>query len=160
MPQSAKNDISLYIANGVFKHATEGVDKYCCNITLTRRPQAKEERFQTKADKNLHKHKETDLKESAKKDIKANNDQSNAPEERVLFRLTIDMRQINLATMNDTTLVLPSIQTIERSFNDAIVSCFDLSNMFYNIALQPSSQKYFNFYIEDSMLGHVRLPQG
>ena len=65
------------------------------------------------------------------------------------------MRQINLAR-----IVLPSIQTIERSFNDAIVSTFDLLNMFYNITLQSASQKFFNFYIKDSTLGHVRLPQG
>ena len=46
LPQSAKNDLSLYFSNGVFKQAAEGVEKYCCNITLMHRPQAKEERFQ------------------------------------------------------------------------------------------------------------------
>ena len=87
-------------------------------------------------------------------------DSSTLSEERTLFRLTIDMRPINLSTRNDTTLVLPSIQTIERSFHDSFVSTYDLSNMFYGITLNEDSTQYFNFYVEDSIWGHERLPQG
>ena len=158
LPQSAKDDLNLYFENGVFKQAIEGVDKYVCNITLTRRPQAKEERCQTRADKNIVKQRE---KEEQKNKRKPSQDySSNLAEERTLYRLTIDMRQINLSTRNDTTLVLPSIQTIERSFHNSHISTYDLSNMFYGITLKEDSTQFFNFYVEDTIWGHERLPQG
>ena len=104
MPVSAKENLNKYFKSEVFSDAVEGVDKYTCNITLTRRPQAKELKYSTKADKNIAK--KTDYEINKKPDNK---------EDRILYRLTIDMRSINAATRNDVTIVLPSIETIERA---------------------------------------------
>ena len=119
-----------------------------CNITLTRRPQQKEQKFSTKADKDLQK---ADEKKSKIYDI--NNQKKTTPnEDRVLYRLTIDMRAVNTATKNDTSIVLPTIETIERSFHNCIISTFDLSNMFYNIAVHEESIPFFNFYVHANTL--------
>ena len=67
----------------------------------------------------------------------SNTEESN--EDRVLYRLTIDMRAVNTATKNDTSIVLPTIETIERSFHSSIISTFDISNMFYNVAVHKDS---------------------
>ena len=70
------------------------------------------------------------------------------------------MRAVNTATKNDTSIVLPTIETIERSFHSCIISTFDISNMFYNVAVHEDSMKFFNFYVENSVWSHGRLPQG
>ena len=123
MPQTAKEYLYRYFRAGVF-----GADSHVFNITLTRRPQQKEQKFSTKADKNLQK---ADEKKSKIYDI--NNHKKTSPnEDRVFYQLTIDMRAVNTATNNDTSIVLLTIETIERSFHNCIISTFDLSNMFYS----------------------------
>ena len=67
------------------------------------------------------------------------------------------MRAVTTATKNDTSIVLPTIETIKRSFHNCIISTFDLSSMFYNIA--EESIPSFNVYIDNSIWSHGRLPQ-
>ena len=55
LPQSSKEDLDQYFRAGVFVLSPGGADSHVCNITLTRRPQQKEQTFSTKADKNLQK---------------------------------------------------------------------------------------------------------
>ena len=141
MPATAKEDLDRYFKSGVFILSPGGADSHVCNITLTRRPQQKEQKFSTKADKNLQKKEDKKIKI-----YDVNNSKTTAPnEDRVLYRLTIDMRAVNTATKNDTSIVLPTIETIERSFHSCIISTFDISNMFYNVAVHEDSMKYFNF---------------
>ena len=155
LPATAKEDLDKYFKSGVFVQSTGGADSHVCNITLTRRPQQKEQKFSTKADKNLQK------KEEKKKIYDVNNSRiEESNEDRVLYRLTIDMRAVNTATQNDTSIVLPTIETIERSFHSSIISTFDISNQFYNVAVHEDSMKYFNFYVENQIWTHGRLPQG
>ena len=152
LPQSAKDDLNKYFDSGVFQHSTVGVDKYACNITLTRRPQQKEAKYATRADKNLEKQKEkTEASEQTP---------PSTPAERVLYRLTIDMRSINSATRNDTTIVLPTIASIERNFHSCMITTLDIANQFYNVRLEEDSKKYFNFFVEESTWTHAALPQG
>ena len=67
---------------------------------------------------------------------------------------------MHTSTKNDTSIVLPTIETIERSFHNCIISTFDILNMFYNIAVHKDSILFFNFYVENSIWSHGRLPQG
>jgi hypothetical protein len=55
LPDSAWEDLQAYRANNVFAIADEGIDRYTANITLTKRPATKEQKFSTKADKNADK---------------------------------------------------------------------------------------------------------
>ena len=135
-----------------------GVDKYACNITLTRRPAAKEMKFATRADKNIARLKEKSQSASTKQTH--NKDPKDKQEDSVLYRLTIDMRTLNSATRNDTTIVLPTIESIERDFHGCNVTTLDLSNMFYNIKVNDNSTQFFNFYVEESVWSHSSLPQG
>ena len=132
------------------------VDKYACNITLTRCPAAKEMKFATRADKNIARLKEKSQLASAKQT--QNKDPKH--EDRVLYRLTIDMRTLNSATRTDTTIVLPTIESIERDFHGCNITTLDLSNMFYQIKVNANSTHFFNFYVEESVWTHGSLPQG
>ena len=81
LPQTAKEDLDRYFKAGVFVLSPGGADSHVCNITLTRRPQQKEQKFSTKADKNLQKE---DEKKSKIYDI--NNSKNTYPnEDRVLY---------------------------------------------------------------------------
>ena len=55
LPVAALQDLEKYFQADVFSFSDGGEDKYCSNITLTRRPQAKEVNETTKADKNINK---------------------------------------------------------------------------------------------------------
>ena len=118
MPETAKQDLSKYYNSGLFSISTGGIDRYCCNITLTRRPSQKESKFSTKADKNIAKQstnsQSTNLNRKPIYDVN-NSKKTTDIEERVLYRLTIDS-SLNTATRNDTSIVLPSIDSIERLF--------------------------------------------
>ena len=158
LPKSAKDDLNRYFDSGVFCNSTGGVDRYACNITLTRRPAAKEMKFATRADKNIARLNE---KSQPANDKQSDNKTTRAKQEdRVLYRLTIDMRTLNSATRNDTTIVLPTIESIERDFHGCNVTTLDLSNMFYNIKVSDDSIPFFNFYVEESVWSHSSLPQG
>ena len=69
------------------------------------------------ADKNLKKTEELKCKIY---DVN-NHKKSNPDEDRVIYRLTIDMRAINSATKNNTSIVLPGKETIECSFHNCII---------------------------------------
>ena len=74
--------------------------------------------------------------------------------------MTSDFRSINLVTLNEKTSQLRSIQANENNFHNAIVSTIDLLKYFPTIEIEESSRKYFNFYVEDQVWQHRRLPQG
>ena len=56
LPASCKQDLLKYKDSGLFAHSTGLADNYCSNLTLVLRNQVKEQRSNTKADKNLQKH--------------------------------------------------------------------------------------------------------
>ena len=85
LPQTAKEDLDQYFRAGVFVLSPGGADSHVCNITLTFRLEQKEQKFSSKADKNLQK---ADEKKSKIYDI--NNQKKTTPnEDRVLYRLTM-----------------------------------------------------------------------
>ena len=133
-----------------------GVDNYACNITLTRSPAAKEMKYASRADKNVARLHERSQSASTKQQ----HNKDTKKEDRVLYRLTIDMRTLNSATRNDTTIVLPTIECIERDFYGCNITTLDLSNMFCNIKVNANSTRFFNFYVEESVWTHGLLPQG
>jgi hypothetical protein len=76
LPDLAWEDLQSYKAYNVFLIADEEIDQFTANITLTKRPATKEQKFSTKADKNADKirrknqEKPTDQpKETAKKQL-------------------------------------------------------------------------------------------
>ena len=87
MPQTAKEDLDCYYRAGVFALSPGVAESHVCNITRTRRPQQKEQKFSSKADKNLQK---ADEKKSNIYDINTHK-KTTSNEDRVLYRLTIDM---------------------------------------------------------------------
>ena len=113
-------------------------------------------KYATRADKNIARlHEKSQLS-----DKKQQPNKDNKKEDRVLYRLTIDMRTLNSATRNGTTIVLPTIESIERDFHGCNITTLDLSNMFYNIKVHRNSTRFFNFYVEESVWTHGALPQG
>ena len=74
--------------------------------------------------------------------------------------MTIDFRQINAVTTNQKTSQLPSIQSMEVNFQNAFVSIIDLANFYPSIEIKENLQDYFNFYMENEIWHHGRLPQG
>ena len=77
-----------------------------------------------------------------------------------LYRATVNFRSINSCTKSTKTVALLSIQMIENNFSNSFISTVDICNKFPSIKLSPSSHKYFNFYFQDKILTHARLPQG
>ena len=120
IPESAYLDLMKYKNSGVFCDSKSGADKYLANITLTRRPSARELKLSTKADKYLSElsnksdSKNADKKKANKKkdDKKPEADQKQGQ----LFRITLDYRNLNRAMLNDTTISLPTLQSIESHF--------------------------------------------
>ena len=92
-------------------------------------------KFATRADKNIARLKEKSQSASTKQ----THNKDPKQEDRVLYRLTIDMRTLHSATRNDTTIVLPTIESIERDCHGCNVTTLDLSNMFYNIKVNDNS---------------------
>ena len=86
---------------GVFCDSPGGADKYLVNITLTH-PSARELKFSTKVDKYLS----WLLRKSSSNEAEKKPEQE--AKERQLFRLTLDYRNLNRATLNDTTISLPT----------------------------------------------------
>ena len=139
---------------GVFCDSPGGADKYLANITLTRRPSARKVKYSTKADKYL-------LQLSSKS---SSNEADKKPEqeikERQLLRITLDYRNLNHATLNNTTISLPTLQSIESNFEGSLVSTLDLSNCFYSIQLDEASKLYFNFFMMNEIWSHKVFTQG
>ena len=104
-------DLNAYKAASVFIDSPGGSDRHCANITLTKRPTAKESKFATKADKKLEKVK---TRQNSTPD-------ASTTEDRQLFRLTIDLRLSNKATKND----LLTNSSINRKCIQGM-SCFDI----------------------------------
>ena len=149
LPPSAVCDIQKYIDDATFIQSQGGEDKYCSNIVLTKRPQNKETRDSSQADKNINKINE-----------KNNKQKQEMTEQKQLYRVTVDLRLQNRAMLNDSLIALPSIQSIENKFKNKICSTTDISNMFFSIALEDSSVCFFNIYFVDSIITHKYCPMG
>ena len=161
LPDSCKQDLLKYKKSGLFANSTGLADHYCANLTLVLRNQVKEQRSNTKADKNLQKHaSQTPINEQSKLETKKLTSDGVSESQRSLYRMTIDFRAINAVTTNEKTSQLPSIQSIEANFHDAHVSTIDLSNCYPSIEIEESSRNFFNFYVEHEVWHHARLPQG
>ena len=74
--------------------------------------------------------------------------------------MTIDMRAINRVSDNETTAHLPSIQAIESSFHNAIVSTLDIRNCYPSVELHKDSRSFFNFWVLSELWQHQSLCQG
>jgi hypothetical protein len=129
-------------------------------LTLVLRNQVKEQRSNTKADKYLLKNTTQEPQSPAKVEKQPLPTSDPAKQEKSLYRMTIDFRAINQVTLNEKTSQLPSIQAIENNFHNAIVSTIDLSNFYPTIEIEESSRNFFNFYVENEVWQHRRLPQG
>ena len=139
-------------------------------MTFVLRNQVKEQRANTKADKNLQKqakkadptHSSFDIKtskgENAQKpstfDTQSLESDNANDAQRSLYRMTIDFRQINAVTTNQKTSQLSSIQAMEVNFQHAFVSTIDLANCYPSIEIKESSRDYFNFYVVNKIWHH------
>ena len=103
-------------------------------------------RFQTLADKNQNK-------------IDKRLGQEEDPGEQHV-RLMCDLHLINGQTLNDSTISLPTFQSIEAALQGCHISIMDISNMFLEVEFFEKSMHYFNFYYNEKILTHKRLAQG
>ena len=158
LPLSCKQDLIKYKQSGLFNDSTGLADKYCANITLVLRNQTKEIKRATKADKYVMKKSPTKVTVEETRPLESEPKEGEKP--RSLYRMTIDFRNLNKATKNEKTCQLPSVLSIENSFHDSYVTTLDLSNCYPSILLHEDSQNYFNFYMENEIFNHARLPQG
>ena len=146
VPPQAARDIAQYQEAGVFGPTIGGSDQFCSNLTLTKRPSAHMSSFQTLADKNQNK-------------IDKRLGQEEDPSEQ-LVRLTCNLRLINGQTLNDSTISLPTFQSIEAALQGCHISIMNISNMFFAVEFSEKSMHYFNFYYNEKILTHKRLAQG
>ena len=102
IPPSAVTDIEQYISAGVFQPSIGGADRFCANLTLMKKPSQKQSRFDTLADKNQARVDKFDKPDEEE-------------EEEQLVRLTVDLRLVNVMTLNDSTICLLTFQSIEAS---------------------------------------------
>ena len=49
---------------------------------------------------------------------------------------------------------------MEVNFQNAFVSTIDLANCYPSIEIKENLQDYFNFYVENEIWNHGKLPQG
>ena len=115
-----------YKESGVFCDSRSGADKCLANITLTQRPSAHELKFSTKDDKYLSR-----LSDKASNSKKDNNNPASSQAERQLYRINVDYRNLNRATLNDTT----------------------------SIELDKESKQYFNFFMQNEIWTNNVLAQ-
>ena len=139
---SCKQDLLKYKDSGLFAHSTGLADHYCSNLTLVLRNQVKEQRSNTKADKNLQKHANKAHPTPSKLDTQPLDSDSTSDAQRSLYRMTIDFRSVNAVTTNENTSQLPSIQSIEANFQNAYVSTVDLSNCYPSIEIDENSRNF------------------
>ena len=158
LPSSCKQDLYKYKDAGLFSDSTGLADKYCANITLVLRNQIKEIKKSTKADKYIQR--KSPNKVSVEETRPLEPEKKDSQSSRNLYRMTIDFRDLNRATLNEKTCQLPSIQSIESSFHDSYVSTLDLSNCYPSILIDENSRNYFNFYMENEIWNHSRVAQG
>ena len=77
------------------------------------------------------------------------------------YRATIDFRNLNRIRLSNTTAFLPSIQSVETSFGDSIVSTLDIENCYLTILIAPESRNYFDFYGPSNQVWtHCAVAQG
>ena len=152
LPASCLKDLRDYKNSGLFEDSTGRADTHAANITLVLKQHGRELNDKSKATKNQIKHK---MKQQVQ-DNSTTPDQDTAPS----FRMTIDMRNVNRCSENETSAHLPSIQAIESSFHNSIVSTLDVKNCYPSIELDKDSRSYFNFWMLSDLWQHQSLAQG
>ena len=155
LPPSCVADLHKYRQAGLFELSTGMAHQFCANITLVLKATGKESRDSTKATRNMLKHRQktqtsaTHFPQLSTPDTKTEVNTENPPQ--ASYRATIDFRQLNQVSLNDTTAFLPSIQSIEQCFGNAIVTTLDIKNAYPSIMIEESSRNYFNFYGPENM---------
>jgi hypothetical protein len=90
LPPSCKSDLLKYKKSGLFEHSTGGSDDYCSNLTLVLRNQVKEQRSNTKADRNLLKNTAQKPQSPSKVEKQPLPTSDPTKPEKSLYRMTID----------------------------------------------------------------------
>ena len=101
MSHPRARDIAQYEEVGVFGPKIGGSDQFCANLLLTKRPNAHESRFHILADKNQNK-----VENKLVQEVEAG---------KQLVRLICDLRLANGATLNNTTISLPTFQSTQAA---------------------------------------------
>ena len=76
------------------------------------------------------------------------------------FRAAFDYKTLNSQIKDVGKLSLPTLSKIEQSVTNCHVSSLDLKNQFFSIELQPESKPKTNFYYQNQIYQHERLPMG
>ena len=100
LPASCKKDLLKYKESGLFTYRTGLADHYCSNLTLVLHNQVKEQRSNTKADKNLQKHASKTQSTPSKFDTQPLASDSTPDKQSSLYKMIIDFRSINAVTTN------------------------------------------------------------
>ena len=150
LPASCIADLEKYKQAGLFQLSTGLQDTFCANLTLVLKATTKETRDTTKAIRNMLKHQLKSNTSSTHFPQLTNSDKTQQPNTdtppQASYRATIDFRNLNRVSLNDTTAFLPSIQSVETAFGDSIVSTLDIKNCYPTILIAQESRNFFNFY--------------
>ena len=76
------------------------------------------------------------------------------------FRFCSDLRPVNEAICNKTTIAMISPEQIIARMSNCIISSLDITQAFFSIELTESSRKYMGFYVGNKVYKYCRLPQG
>ena len=97
------------------------------------------------------------LRQSSKADKYVAGKQADA---NVKWRLATDASDLNRHLKNVPTIVLPRSEDIRQKIRNKIFSSMDISDQFFQIAIDPESRLHSNVYYMDKILMFNRLMQG
>ena len=129
---------------GVFSKSTGEHNEFCCNLNIVPKLENSEEvRLLSKADRFIAKHNPAQNACSA-----------------TGYRAAFDFKTLNEKLKPTGKISLPTLAQIEQKIFNANISTIDLKNQFYSIVLEPQSRTKTNFYFNNKILMHNRLPMG
>ena len=127
------------IRAGVFSKATEGHQQYCANLNCVAKPSSSDTDF-GKVQQYLNKINHHTIPKT---------------------RAAIDFRDLNKIIIEKPSQAMPGIKDLKRILpRKALVSSFDLRQMFFSVPVAHDSRKYINFWYQGVIYTHNRFPMG
>ena len=143
--EAVKETIEGLKKSGVFSLSDSGQNDFICNLNIVPKPNTTTEmRYGSKADKYLQK-------------VKKSGNQVNPT---TGWRAAFDFTTLNKCLTDTGKLSLPTLSEVQQKTAGCLCSTIDLKNQFYSLRLEEDSKKYTNFYWQNTVLFHERMPMG
>ena len=76
------------------------------------------------------------------------------------YRIVSDFTTVNQHIDSLVVTTLPTVETVKEKVSDALVSCFDIADMYFHIEISRECRKYLGTYGPKGILEYKRLAQG